>query len=186
MTTRKKHVFTNLDYSSNDGMLTSVWGPSMWHFLHTMSFNYPVNPSNQDKIYYMDFIKKLEYILPCKHCRMNLKKNFKIHPITSKTMENRLSFSKYIYELHEIINGMLHKKSNLSYEDVRETYEHFRSRCTTQKTQKNHETGCIKPLHGEKSKCILRIVPNRVKTKSFHVDKKCFKRRLNTKRRKIV
>ena len=20
-----------------------VWGPSMWHYLHTMSFNYPVN-----------------------------------------------------------------------------------------------------------------------------------------------
>ena len=28
------------DYLSGDGMLTSVWGPSLWHYLHTMSFNY--------------------------------------------------------------------------------------------------------------------------------------------------
>ena len=30
-------------------MLTSVWGPPMWHALHTISFNYPVNPSLQQK-----------------------------------------------------------------------------------------------------------------------------------------
>ena len=30
-------------------MLTTVWGPSMWHYLHTMSFNYPVKPTSLDK-----------------------------------------------------------------------------------------------------------------------------------------
>ena len=44
-------VFTKEDYKSGDGMLTSVWGPPMWHFLHTMSFNYPVNPTAEDKKY---------------------------------------------------------------------------------------------------------------------------------------
>jgi hypothetical protein len=35
----KKHrTFKKKDYESNDGMLTTVWGPGMWHFLHTMSF----------------------------------------------------------------------------------------------------------------------------------------------------
>jgi len=38
-------VYSPDDYNSNDGMLTSVWGPSMWHYLHTMSFNYPVAPT---------------------------------------------------------------------------------------------------------------------------------------------
>ena len=33
-------------------MMTSVWGPSMWHYLHTMSFNYPIHPTEQDKKYY--------------------------------------------------------------------------------------------------------------------------------------
>jgi len=31
---------------------------------------------------------------------------------------------------------MLHKKSNLSSDDVRERYEHFRARCTKKKTKK--------------------------------------------------
>ena len=26
-------------------MLTAVWGPGMWFYLHTMSFNYPLNPT---------------------------------------------------------------------------------------------------------------------------------------------
>ena len=66
------YVFTKNDYNSGDGMLTSVWGPPMWHFLHTMSFNYPVNPSAEDKKHYSDFVYSLRYVLPCKYCRINL------------------------------------------------------------------------------------------------------------------
>ena len=54
-TTRKKRIFKKKDFISGDGMLTSVWGPSMWHYLHTMSFNYPVNPTEDDKKNYMNF-----------------------------------------------------------------------------------------------------------------------------------
>ena len=35
-----KKVFSENDYNSGDGMLTSVWGPPMWHTLYTISFNY--------------------------------------------------------------------------------------------------------------------------------------------------
>jgi hypothetical protein len=34
-----------------------------------------------------------------------------------------------VYELHELVNTVLGKKSGLCYEDVRDRYEHFRSRC---------------------------------------------------------
>ena len=94
-------------------------------------------------------------------------------PLQKTDMQTRLTFSTYIYNLHEHINKMLGKKSNLSYNDVRETYEHFRARCSSTKKK---ESGCVKPLYGEKSKCILRIVPQIKKTKSFDIDKKCFKR----------
>ena len=174
-------VFNDNDYKNGDGMLTAVWGPALWHVLHTMSFNYPVHPSEMEKKKYMEFIKNLEYVLPCKYCRDNLKKNFKILPLTKEVMRSRHTFSKYVYDLHEHINTMLGKKSNLSYEKVREIYEHFRARCSKQ-TKK--EKGCVKPMYGEKSKCILRIVPQVKKTKSFDVDKKCLKRL--TKRRKTV
>ena len=125
-----KRTFKRREYSSGDGMLTTIWGPSMWHFLHTMSFNYPVKPSREDKTHYRDFILNLKNILPCKYCRQNLKRNLKVNPLTWADMENRDRFSRYIYKLHEMVNKLLGKTSGLSYCDVRERYEHFRSRCT--------------------------------------------------------
>ena len=80
----KKTVFIEKDFKSGDGMLTSVWGPSLWHSLHTISFNYPVKPTLQDKKNYKRFIMNLRYILPCKYCRMNFKKNLKELPLTEK------------------------------------------------------------------------------------------------------
>ena len=77
---KKKRVFTKKNYNSGDGMLTSVWGPSMWHYMHTMSFNYPVKPSRADKKHYKNFILSLQYVLPCRYCRENLTKNLKALP----------------------------------------------------------------------------------------------------------
>jgi len=181
--TKKKRVFNKSDYNSGDGMLTSVWGAPMWHYLHTMSFNYPVNPTAEDKKHYRDFIYNLRYVLPCKYCRINLKNNLKKKPIKMCDMANRESFSKYVYELHEVINKMLGKISHLSYCDVRERYEHFRSRCTEEKqkififkeTRKKKEKGCTEPLYGKKSKCVINIVPQEDKSATFNMDKKCIK-----------
>ncbi len=60
-------VYTKKDFKSGDGMLTSVWGPSLWHYLHTLSFNYPVNPTPENKSKYKEFILNLQYTLPCKY-----------------------------------------------------------------------------------------------------------------------
>lgn len=180
-----KRVFTKNDYNSGDGMLTSVWGPPLWHALHTISFNYPVNPTPEDKRHYMDFILNLRYTLPCKYCRINLTNNLKKKPIQMCDMANRETFSRYVYGLHETVNKMLNKKSNLTYCDVRERYEHFRSRCTEEKpkvftfkkngTIKKKEKGCTEPLYGKKSKCIINIVPQEDKSATFKIDKKCIK-----------
>ena len=42
---KKGSIFSHDEFNSPDGMLTSVWGPSLWHSLHTISFNYPNNPT---------------------------------------------------------------------------------------------------------------------------------------------
>jgi hypothetical protein len=193
-----KRIFTKKQYNSGDGMLTSIWGPSMWHYLHTMSFNYPIKPTQEDKKKYREFILNLQYTLPCKYCRMNLKNNFKQHPLQGCHMKNRETFSKYVYQLHEVVNKMLGKKSGLTYCDVRERYEHFRARCheknktktlkhirktkkrlekkRTKKSKK--ESGCTEPLYGQKAKCVIHIVPNDKKCRTFNIDKKCIKKKL--------
>jgi len=190
---KTKKTYSKNDYNSGDGMLTTVWGPGAWHLLHTISFNYPVEPTMEEKHQYRNFILSLKNVLPCKYCRINLKTNLKELPLTMEAMKNRDTFSRYIYELHELINRKLKKKSNLKYCDVRERYEHFRSRCTDDipklfkfdKSEKNKHSpdkgtegkGCTEPLYGKKSKCIIKIVPQEEKMETFQMDKKCVKSR---------
>jgi hypothetical protein len=190
--TKKVRAFTKKDFHSGDGMLTTVWGPSMWHFMHTMSFNYPVKPTDEQKRHYMDFILNLRNVLPCKYCRMNLTNNLATRPLKMCHMESRDTFSRFVYDLHETVNKLLGKNSGLSYCDVRERYEHFRSRCTQDapkvfnfrefyrgKMEKKgeHEKGCTEPLYGKNAKCVISIVPQEVKVPTFSVDDQCIKKR---------
>ena len=99
------------------------------------------------------------------------------------TMRNRETLSKWLYNLHEEINTMLGKKSNLTYDDVRNRYEMFRARCIEERKNKNKtkkrrkekekEKGCTTPYYGKKSQCVINIVPKSKKCKSFNIDKKC-------------
>lgn len=190
-----KNVFNKNDYNSSDGMLTSVWGPSLWHSLHAISFNYPVHPTKEQKQQYLDFFKSLKHVLPCKYCRENYKKNIKTVPLNMSTMKSRETLSRWLYELHEEINTMLHKKSNLTYDQVRTRYEMFRARCINDskgtmkrgmkkklkkrksKFKNKKEKGCVKPLYGVKSKCVINIVPRNTRCKSFNVDRRCVLKR---------
>ncbi len=190
-TTRKVNpVFTDKDFLSNDGFLTTVWGPPMWHYLHTMSFNYPVHPTAADKRNYRAFMLSLQHVLPCKYCRINLHTNYKNHPLQACHLVNRDAFSRYVYDLHEIVNKLLGKTSGLSYCDVRERYEHFRARCTDDpnpriatlnktKKNKNKHKGCTEPLYGKDSKCVLKIVPQDAATETLSIDEKCIKQKGN-------
>ena len=195
MTKRKtKKIYSKNDFNSKDGMLTLVWGPPIWHFMHTISFNYPTQPTLCEKKYYRDFILGLQHVLPCGKCRKNLTKNLKSLPLQ---MKNRETFSRWVYNLHEKVNKMLGKSSGLSFKQVRERYEHFRARCTIDKkgrkksrkksrkkgnTRRRRKTrkvekGCTTPLYGKKSKCIMKIVPHDKKGQSLEIDKRCIKRR---------
>ena len=166
-----KTIFSKKDYNSPDGMLTSVWGPPMWHVLHTISFNYPIEPTKDDKDNYYNFFKNIKNTLPCKYCRINLNKNLKKVKMNKSIFKNRDSLSRWVYELHEEVNKMLNKKSNLTYCQVKDRYEHFRARCLNQIP--GVESGCTDSLYGMKSKCVLNIVPKELSCETFKIDKKC-------------
>jgi hypothetical protein len=83
---------------------------------------------------------------------------------------------------------MLGKKSNLTFCQVRERYEHFRSRCTDEnlklfnfKDVKKKEKGCTEPLYGKKAKCVIKIIPQEEKCETLQIDKKCLKQRHQNK-----
>ena len=112
-TKTKTKTYTSQDYKSSDGFLTAVWGPMLWSYLHTMSFNYPTEPTRENKTHYREFIINLKNVLPCKFCRLNLTKNLKELPLTMNDMKSRETFSRYVYNLHEHINKMLNKSASL-------------------------------------------------------------------------
>jgi len=88
-------------------------------------------------------------------------------------MENRHSLSLWVYNMHNLVNKKLGKSIILTYEQVRDTYEHFRSRCDKTQNFNNKEKGCVKPLYGKKKKCVINIVSADHPSKSFNVDPKC-------------
>ena len=181
---------TKKDYENNNGMLTSVWGPSLWHSIHTISFNYPVKPTKKEQDQYYKFIMSLEHVLPCRYCRENFPKNMKELNKKKRTTlkkalaKGRSGFSKYMYDFHNQVNIMLGKPCTLSYKDVKDRYENFRARCTLKKTkaemeeQKRRirkEKGCTESLYGLKSKCVIVTLPadEEHKCDSFMMDNRC-------------
>ena len=129
-------VFTKTDYESNNGMSTSVFGPPIWFSLHMMSFNYPVNPTDIDKANYREYLLALGKVLPCSHCRNNFSNNLKSAGFNKGVFKDRDTFSKFVYKLHNVVNDRLGSKTKISYNDVRDRFEHFRSRCPDKNIKK--------------------------------------------------
>lgn len=128
--------------NSSNGMMSKVWGPTLWHSLHVISFNYPLEPTKKQKKEYYNFITSLKYVLPCKYCRDNIVSNFKKAKFSKEVFENRKNFSKFIYDLHNIVNVSLDKKKYKTYEEVAVFYEKFRAACDINKKK------CKMPLKG--------------------------------------
>lgn len=177
-------IYSRKDYNSNNGMQTSLFGP-IWFTLHIISFNYPVNPTKKDKINYMNFVRSFKYTLPCIYCRNNLDSNLKKINFNMSSMKNRETFSRAIYNLHNCVNKMLGKNIKISYEEVRDRYEAFRSRCnenyilenlqiSKNEEKKNlipsinkKEKKCENSLYGVKGKAVIEIIPKNSKKKTF-------------------
>ena len=180
------------DYENDNGMLTTVWGPSLWHSIHTITFNYPVRPTKQEQDDYYKFIMSLEKVLPCKYCRENFSKNMRAVNKRKRTTlkralaRGRAGFSRYMYDFHNEVNVMLGKPITLTYKQVKERYENFRARCTLKKSEAEmqqckrnikrmkRERGCTESLYGMKSRCVIVTLPaDGPKCDSFMMDDKC-------------
>jgi hypothetical protein len=175
-------IFEKKDYESSNGMQSSIFGPLIWHTLHIISFNYPHKPTADDKLNYKNFLMSFEHTLPCVYCRANFQKNIKLSGFNPSVMNSRDSFSRFIYRLHNCVNEMLGKKIKIPYEEVRDTYEHFRARCNEkekkseilkQQAYSKKEKGCTDSLHGTKSRSVIHVVPSTSKIQNFKINSKC-------------
>lgn len=112
-------------------MNVNKWGPSGWIFLHSITFNYPLNPNNQDKINIKNFFLSTANILPCKYCRQSFLIYIKYIPI-DLFLESRESLVFWLYKIHQLVNQKIFKP-NANIRDVIIKYENMRAKCGTMK-----------------------------------------------------
>jgi hypothetical protein len=98
-----------------------IWGPNFWFTLHTITFNYSVSPDEEEKERIRNFFNSLEYILPCKLCRVNYSHHIRQNPIENK-LNNRKDLVFWLIDIHNMVN-VQNNKPKLSYEQVISIYE---------------------------------------------------------------
>lgn len=84
-------------------MESSIWGPPMWFFLHTISIYYPDNPSLKIKNNYYNFFNNLQNMLPCNLCQKNYIKHLQQIPITPY-LDSKKSLFQWVINLHNKVN----------------------------------------------------------------------------------
>ena len=140
-------------------MITRIWGPSAWFFLHIVTFNFPVNPTNEDKLNYYNFFYNLQFVLPCGKCRINYRNNIDENDtkLSLDTFNDRETLKIWLYKLHNKVNSLTNKNINITFEEVNKKFEQYRAICDN--SSKSH-IGCSTPqyknLNGKK--CEIMIV----------------------------
>lgn len=84
------------------------WGPPLWYKMHMKTFNYPENPSNQDKMNVIQFFKNLPNIMPCEKCKKHYKRELIVNPIEN-VVHSRKSLIKRLVDFHNKVNVRLGK-----------------------------------------------------------------------------
>jgi hypothetical protein len=120
---------TNPD--SNNGMITSIWGPHAWEYAHSVSFNYPIEPTDEDKKIYYNFFILFGETLPCGLCVKSYR-NFISEGDTKLTMDiftSRKTLTKWLFEIHNKVNQKLGVDYKETYGELCYKYESYRAKC---------------------------------------------------------
>ena len=102
-------------------MNQNIWGPNLWFSLHTMTFTYPLIPSEDDKKNYRTFFYSLQHVIPCAVCKKNYIRHLKEFPVDDH-LESRKKLVYWLIDLHNVVNGETGKKI-LNYDVVLKKYE---------------------------------------------------------------
>jgi hypothetical protein len=102
-------------------MNQNIWGSHMWFSLHTISFNYPLKPSEKDKKQYENYFTSLQFVIPCPVCKKNYIRHIQEHPIQN-FLNTRKSLVYWVIDMHNMVNAEIGKKI-VSYDTVIKKYE---------------------------------------------------------------
>jgi hypothetical protein len=105
---------------------TITWGPSLWRFLHVISFTYPDKPTASDEENYRKFFLSLGEVIPCPGCAKHYKEYVAEHPIAFETKD---SLSRWMYDFHNHVNATkpVSEQTSItpSFEDIKYFYTNW-------------------------------------------------------------
>lgn len=102
-------------------MNQNIWGSHLWFSLHTITFNYPLKPTDEDKDNYLAFFLGLKNVIPCSVCKKNYQRHLNEHPINN-FLTDRRTLVYWLIDLHNMVNVEIGKKV-LSYDVIIKKYE---------------------------------------------------------------
>ena len=152
----------------DNGLMTRLWGPSGWLFLHCITFGYPfkIDPNNPEHLEkqndYYRFFYYLGKVLPCKYCRNSYMEFFANNSPMSK-LGTRKELAKWLYDVHNLVNDKLGvpQCERPSFEEIEDRYQSFRAACkplTTEQRNDNAGKGCVAPADGKPKRSVIKVV----------------------------
>lgn len=98
-------------------MRPDIWGPSAWIFLHSITLNYPENPTDIEKQNMKDFINSMGKVLPCDKCKNNFISHMQKNKLTNEILSSKKQFIKWMIDLHNLVNE-INNKQKMTYEEA--------------------------------------------------------------------
>jgi hypothetical protein len=168
---RSPKVTSSISQSKDNGMMTKVWGPAGWVFLHSCVTGYPTVIDKKDKQHRKRkketkrFFESIGYVLPCRYCRESYNRFIKELPI-SRHLDSRQSLSRWLYRIHNKVNRKLGipRCDIPTFGEVTKRYETYRAKChrtTKEEREERLEKGCVVPKDGVRKRCIIKIISTR-------------------------
>ena len=96
------------------GINAKQWGSQAWHFIHSVAYTYPENPTESEKDNYLAFINSLSKVLPCSICSEHFMQILQYMP---PKLDSQQDFFNWSIDVHNEVNKS-NGKPILSYEDA--------------------------------------------------------------------
>lgn len=99
----------------------AIWGPPLWYQMHMKTFEYPKNPTEEDKHKIREYFRSIINILPCETCKEHYIEYLQKRPIRYHydTKDNLIN---WLIDFHNEVNSRTGKKV-LSYKEARSIYK---------------------------------------------------------------
>ena len=95
------------DDNKDENVKTKNWGSQMWTMMHTYSYLYPDNPTENNKSEAIRFYDSIEDFIKCGICKENAKEFSKNNIITVDTKDELI---EWVLKFHNTVNKELGKE----------------------------------------------------------------------------